>query len=482
MSAFFRSMSGRVFMILLLGILGAASLTYWLAFGERQRTMLQFRDARVVEQAEQFILTLDAIPAAGRQAFLATAKRFGLAAELLDDSGFSAPLRPADKTEEDSDSLPGPPPAPPLVDELAHGNLANALNERLGSDYGVRELTPPSVECSVPRPRHNDGDPVGQRFPKLRCESVAVTLRDGSRIRVMPLPPRNPMPPPRTDVLPTIALFMLSIALLALIVARMTMRPLKQLAQAARDLGNNIDHPPLQVQGSTEIRQASVAFNAMQARIRTQVQQRTQMLAAITHDLQTPLTRLRLRLEKVDNDQLRAKLIEDLSATQLMVREGLELARSIDASEPLQPLDLDSLLDSVCDDASDAGQEVALAGASHMSVMARPSALRRCLTNLIDNAVKYGSHARVTVARDMIGTRPVARITIIDGGPGIAEEQLLKVFEPFYRIETSRSRDTGGTGLGLTIARNIADQHGGSVTLANQDGGGLTATLLLPEK
>ncbi|MGI4937668.1 MAG: ATP-binding protein, partial [Janthinobacterium lividum] len=318
-------------------------------------------------------------------------------------------------------------------------------------------------------------------MPRLRCESVAVTLRDGSQIRLMALPPRNPMPAPRTDVLPTIALFMLSIAVLALVVARMTMRPLKQLAQAARDLGNDIDHPPLQTQGATEIRQASAAFNAMQARIRTQVQQRTQMLAAITHDLQTPLTRLRLRLEKVENDQLREKLIEDLSATQSMVREGLELARSMDASEPLQPLDLDSLLDSVCDDASEAGQAVSLEGAGHMSVMARPSALRRCLVNLIDNAVKYGGHARVTVRREQTGTDQMARISITDGGPGIEEQQLQKVFEPFYRIETSRSRETGGTGLGLTIARNIADQHGGSVTLANLPSGGLEATLLLPE-
>jgi signal transduction histidine kinase len=460
-NAFFRSMSGRVFLILLLGILAAASLTYWLAFGERQRTMVQFRDARLVEQAEQFIITLDAIPAAGRHAFLATSRRFGLQADLLVSA---APARVG--------------PAP-----FGDSNLKNALSQRLGADYRVRELSPPSPECNTPRARRVDSLSLSLMPPMPDCESIAVTLRDGSLIRLMALPPRNPMPPPRTELLPTLALFLLSIALLAFIVARMTMRPLKQLAQAARDLGNDIDHPPLVPQGATEIRQATAAFNAMQARIRTQVQQRTHMLAAITHDLQTPLTRLRLRLEKVDNDSLREKLIEDLSATQSMVREGLELARSIDASEPLQPLNLDSLLDSVCADAGEAGQAVTLEGAPHMSVMARPSSLRRCLTNLIDNAVKYGGKAAVTVQRCEHAGKPVARITVTDGGPGIDESLLQKVFEPFFRIETSRSRQTGGTGLGLTIARNIAQQHGGSLTLVNlADGAGLQAVLLLPEK
>jgi signal transduction histidine kinase len=161
-----------------------------------------------------------------------------------------------------------------------------------------------------------------------------------------------------------------------------------------------------------------------------------------------------------------------------MVRDGLELARSMDTIEPMQPLALDSLLDSVCSDAADAGQAVTLAGQVGLPVMARPLALRRCLINLLDNAVKYGQSARVTVQRDA-GS---AVIRIHDSGPGIAPDQLQKVFEPFYRIETSRSRDTGGTGLGLTIARNIAQQHGGSLTLENHPDGGLEATLTLPLK
>jgi signal transduction histidine kinase len=257
----------------------------------------------------------------------------------------------------------------------------------------------------------------------------------------------------------------------------MTTQPLKQLAQAAKDLGNDINHPPLALTGASEIRQASAAFNAMQARIRQYILQRTQMLAAITHDLQTPLTRMRLRLEKVSDRELQERLIGDLSAMQAMVREGLDLARSMDTTETMQMLDLDSLLDSVWADANDASQAVTLDGRASMALLGRPMDLRRCLVNLIDNAVKYGREAMVVV--DRIGG--AARIRIRDKGPGIADAELARVFEPFYRVETSRSRESGGTGLGLTIARNIAEQHGGSIALANLPEGGLEVTLMLPE-
>jgi signal transduction histidine kinase len=185
---------------------------------------------------------------------------------------------------------------------------------------------------------------------------------------------------------------------------------------------------------------------------------------------------MRLRLEKVSDGELQERLIGDLSAMQAMVREGLDLARSMDTSETMQPLDLDSLLDSVCADASDASQDVTLRGSANMALLGRPLDLRRCLVNLIDNAVKYGREAQVAVER--VGG--AARIRIRDQGPGIADAELARVFEPFYRVESSRSRESGGTGLGLTIARNIAEQHGGSIALANHPEGGLEVTLMLP--
>jgi len=168
-----------------------------------------------------------------------------------------------------------------------------------------------------------------------------------------------------------------------------------------------------------------------------------------------------------------------LSAMQSMVREGLSLARSMDSNETMQTVDLDSLLDSVVSDACDAGQNVTLEGTSRMSIRAQPQALLRCVNNLVDNALKYGQFAKVTVRQEADHT---ATIRIRDGGVGIPDAELERVFTPFYRLETSRSRESGGTGLGLTIARNICEQHGGTLSLRNHPEGGLEVTLSLPGK
>lgn len=202
------------------------------------------------------------------------------------------------------------------------------------------------------------------------------------------------------------------------------------------------------------------------------------MLAAIAHDLQTPLTRLRLRLEKVADEELRNKLIHDLALTQDIVKEGMDLARSIDAEEAFELLDLDSLIGSICNDATDAGLKVTQSGRIGAPVKVRPNALRRCLCNLVDNAVKYGKFAHVTLKKD--GAKVI--ISITDGGPGIPEDQLQTVLQPFQRLEGSRSRDSGGTGLGLTIAANIAEKHRGSLRLRNigKKDQGLEAIVELP--
>ncbi len=273
-----------------------------------------------------------------------------------------------------------------------------------------------------------------------------------------------------------LAIFVASTLALAYIVARLSMAPLRELASAATRLGRNIDTEPLPERGPSEVREAAVAFNTMQKRIQRDVRERTYMLAAITHDLQTPLTRLRLRLEKVQDDELRGRLIDDLASMRETVGEGLDLARSIDLHDALRRIDIDSLLESLCADAQDAGHDVTLKGATHASVLGVPNALRRCMMNLLDNALAYGTYARVSSATE--GRRAIVRIR--DGGPGIAEECLHAAFDPFFRIESSRSRETGGTGIGLTIARNIVERHGGVIALRNHPDGGLEATIELP--
>ncbi len=447
MRAFFGSMTGRVFFTLLLGIIASASLTQWLAVGERHRAIEQYRDFHALDRAEQLIMAADIVPAQSRDAYLRVANRSSIRLEVAKPGAALAP-KPSE--------------------------FVSALSARIGASFELASINERPAVCDVPRTRTSLLGPTQWHGA---CESISLRLHDGQPVHLYVLPPRNPPTPPKTDFSVTIGLFLLSIGFLAYLVARMTTGPLKQLAQAAKDLGNDINHPPLTLSGASEIRQASAAFNAMQARIRQYIFQRTQMLAAITHDLQTPLTRLRLRLEKVADQELQERLVGDLSAMQEMVREGLDLARSMDTTEAMQALDLDSLLEAVCADADEAGQQVRLQGRAGMALMGRPMAMRRCLVNLIDNAIKYGQQASVTVER-MTGA---ARIRIRDAGPGISPDELARVFEPFYRVETSRSRSSGGTGLGLTIARNIAEQHGGSIALANHPQGGLEVTLVVPE-
>jgi signal transduction histidine kinase len=448
--AFFGSMTGRVFVTLLLGIVLTAALTQMLADAERQRVLDEFRDLHSLDRAEQLIMATEIVPREARAAYLGVANRPGMRLEDID-------TMPAGVAPTNSE-------------------FAQALAARMGKGYVLRSLAARPAECAEAREQPAVFGLWRMKFHGA-CESIVVRLRDGDELVLSVLPPLSTIAPKRTDFRMTIVLFLASVGFLAYLVARMTTRPLKQLAQAAKDLGNDINHPPLDLTGAAEIRQASAAFNAMQARIRQYIFQRTQMLAAITHDLQTPLTRMRLRLEKVCDPELQERLIGDLSAMQAMVREGLELARSMDASETMQVLDLDSLLDSVCADAADAREQVNLSGRAGMSLLGRPLDLRRCLSNLIDNAVKYGHAAHVAVDR----INGAARIRIRDDGPGIPQHEQARVFDPFYRVETSRSRESGGTGLGLTIARNIAEQHGGSITLANHPDGGLEVTLMLPE-
>jgi signal transduction histidine kinase len=266
------------------------------------------------------------------------------------------------------------------------------------------------------------------------------------------------------------------VAISALIVGRMT-EPLKQLSRAAEKLGTDVQGPAIPETGPEEVRRTAHAFNTMQNRIRRFVEDRTQMLGAITHDLGTPITRLRLRAEFVRDQDLREKMLRDLDDMQHMVASTLAFIREDAALEPQTTADLGSLLARVCDDIKDAGAEVELAETPRwVLVDCRPIALRRALGNLIENAVKYGRSARVS----LLPEPDRLLIQIDDDGPGIPEDRQEDVFQPFLRLEDSRNRETGGTGLGLAVARTIVRAHGGDIHLSNRKGGGLRVTVSLP--
>jgi signal transduction histidine kinase len=266
------------------------------------------------------------------------------------------------------------------------------------------------------------------------------------------------------------------IGLLSLWTARRLATPISAFADAAERLGVDTGAPPLDEHGPHELRTAIRAFNLMQDRLRRFVDDRTQMVAAMSHDLKTPLTRLRLRAEFVEDQEQQRKMLADLDAMSAMIESTLAFLRHDAQREPRMLVDLGVLIEGVCENASDAGGTVSFQAPRGVDVTCRPVAISRAVANLVDNAIKYGGAARAELAREP--GRVV--IAIDDHGPGIPADEREKVFAPFYRLERSRNRETGGAGLGLAVARTVAREHGGDVTLDNIAGGGLRVRMELP--
>jgi signal transduction histidine kinase len=274
-----------------------------------------------------------------------------------------------------------------------------------------------------------------------------------------------------------IAVLFIAVLALALFAVRRLTRPLTMLSRAADELGRDIHRPPLAETGPKEVRQAAAAFNTMQHRIRRYVSDRERMMGAVSHDLKTPITRLRLRAELVDDPQFQKKAEQDLDDMETMINATLDFMRGADRQEPLKTLDLAALLTSIQEDQRALGHQVKVSGHA-APYPARPVALKRCLVNLIENGIRYGGNVSVQLA----DTSNAVSIQVLDDGPGIPDDRLEQVFDPFVRLEESRNRDTGGTGLGLSIARDIAHAHGGDLTLSNRPEGGLIAHLTLPHQ
>ncbi|QEI08152.1 HAMP domain-containing protein [Pigmentiphaga aceris] len=268
----------------------------------------------------------------------------------------------------------------------------------------------------------------------------------------------------------------LGLVVIALVAVRLVTRPLDRLAQAAEALGRDIQRPPLVVQGPLEVRRAAQAFNAMQQRLVSNLAERTRFLAAVSHDLRSPITRLRLRTEMLAEAGLRDKFRRDLEHMEAMVSATLGFVQNEAATEHMQSVDIDALLASLQSDMQDMGHIVEVHGRANGPLPAYPRTLKRCLQNLLDNAIRYGGSASMQVE----DTPEQVCVIVSDRGPGLPEAMLQQVFEPFFRLEASRNADTGGYGLGLSIAQTVARAHGGDLVLRNRPGGGLDAVLRLP--
>ncbi len=311
-------------------------------------------------------------------------------------------------------------------------------------------------------------------FLSARFLDVSVTLPDGESLVFRTVAPQ-PGPPLPSQIFTELGILTIILAFVLYFMTRSITRPLSDLAGAAESVGRGARHAPLAERGAREVRDATRAFNTMQERLQRYLDSRTRVLAAMSHDLRTPLTRLRLRAELIDNADLRGRFTADLDEMNGMVKGALSLFRDLNDDETLEPVDINALLRQLQSEFAETAGEVSIEGATATPLLAKPKALKRCLANLLHNAIKYGTRAHVFVTDG-----PEVVIRIQDEGQGIPEEFLQQVFEPFFRVESSRNRDTGGTGLGLCIARDVAQSHGGTIQLQNPPGAGLEAALILP--
>lgn len=364
-------------------------------------------------------------------------------------------------------------PRNPLLEDHA-GWRADLIRQFLVDDLGAGYSHRISVQVLEARPERRGG--LTAISPVVEADvRAAIGMSDGSWITVAGALPHGDLAPTGGAVASTVIMFGAVLGFAVVVVRRMT-RPLRHLAQAAERLGRDVAAPPLDESGPDEVRRAAHAFNDMQARLRRFVEDRTQMLAAISHDLRTPITLMRLRAEFIDDAEERNKTLATLLEMEEMISATLAFAREDAASEPTQPVDLGALVQSLCDDLAEAGQPVVCPDLPRWVAPCRPLAIRRAVSNLIQNAVRYGGRARLSLEVQDVA----ALIHVDDDGPGIPDDRLEQVFRPFYRLEGSRDRSTGGVGLGLSIVASVANAHGGQIRLENRPGGGLRATLRLP--
>jgi signal transduction histidine kinase len=427
-----RSLFGRIVLILFLGLGAAHALSFWLLVAERGMAMRDLVLSNLTRDVASAAALLERVPPAERAAWLVRLDRrnyrFGLQAPLVAQAQHA-----------------------PSAEAQA---IAHAVGQALFPARTVRVAAPPDARVVL---------------------RLQVPLADGASLSV-------DVAAPRWSVSPwAVAALALQLALLAALcgwAVRQATRPLQALAEAADALGPAQAQAPMPLDGPREVARAASAFNRMQARIHAHLDERMRILAAVSHDLQTPITRLRLRAELLDDAVLRDKLQADLAEMQDLVEEGISYARSAQAvREPERLVDLRALLASIVGDYGDAGRPVVLHAGAPLSAQTRPQALRRLICNLVDNALKFAGTAEVAIERMPGGA---LQLQVMDRGPGIPASELQAVLQPYVRLEDSRSRGTGGTGLGLAIADQLAQALGGTLVLAARTGGGLAAEVVLP--
>jgi signal transduction histidine kinase len=452
-----KTLFGRMVLVMLAGLLIAQLLGAYILLRDRASSLYEASGWYIAQRFASIVELMDTLPATQRKLMLHSLNTSALHINL-----------------EEAPSITGP------TSELHAVHLRLLLSRELGQRpihvaiLGGEDVRP-SLMPHSPGIRHSPHGPSTMMASGPAAFQIEALLSDGVWVNmIQELPSDHFLLPGR--LLATLAILLLSVVVLSLLAVRWVTRPLVTLGKAAEGLGRDINRPPLnQEEGPKEVRRAAQAFNTMQARIVSQIQDRERFLAAVSHDLKTPITRMRLRAELLEDEETRAKFLRDLNDMEILTVSTLDFIRGEQHREKSNPVDIMALLESLQEDRQAMGQSMSVSGTA-APYPAQPLALRRCLENLVENAIKYGKEAHVMVE----DTQQQLVIRITDRGPGIPEAKIDEVFEPFYRLEESRNRETGGVGLGLSIARSIVRAHGGDLTLHNRHEAGLEATLVLP--
>jgi signal transduction histidine kinase len=473
-----KSLFGQTLLILLFGLVISHAIGAWIYAGAREQAVRAIGGFTAAQRVANLSRLVEEAPADWRPRIVAA----------LSDPTFRVALQaqPPEQLPADADG------AAKAIEEYVLEQLPDRPDRQVRA--AVLEPTgPPDAPFGPPFDRRPFQGPMGGpggrgmmmmhgmmgpglgAFGAWRSLQVAVRLSDGQWLSFATTLPQD-APSVSWQFIISMALMGLIVLVVSIWAVRRVTAPLGMLSAAADRLGRDVAAEPLAEAGTIEMQRAARAFNRMQERLRRMVESRTQMLASLSHDLRTPLTLLRLRTEEVADTEERDKMLATIGEMDEMIESTLAFARDEVRAEPRRRVDIAALLTSVVDDMADAGLPVTMVPAAPLIQECQPNALKRALTNLLDNAVKYGKRAQAAIAT----AGKAIEINIDDEGPGIPDAELPKVFQPFYRVEDSRNRDTGGTGLGLAIAQSIVQAHGGELTLANRPGGGLRASIKLP--
>jgi len=473
-----RSLGGQLILLLLVALVFSHALGFLIFADERRQAIRRIHHVELLERTAAMVRVLEATPPRTRPEILRAVRsprlRYWITAvpALNEANGSFMEQRLAQALEE---LLPAA-QRPPVRAHITEQDWPRGWLERQDRAHRDHDRLRETEENAAQNADDDDEGFAPRRRPGGMGLTLSVALSDGQWLNV-----ETGFRATRTGwawpSLLSMSLTALAILAVVILSVRRITRPLKALSNAAERLGRGEDVEPLAESGPAEVQRTTAAFNAMRERLTRFVRDRTVMLAAISHDLRTPLTSLRLHAELVENGETREKLLSILEEMQRMTEATLAFAREEAAREETRAVDLAALVDSLCADLAALGKDVTFADATRAPLSCRPVALKRALRNLIENAVAYGARARVALNE----TAHDFAITIDDDGPGIPEADQERVFGPFVRLEESRSRETGGIGIGMAIARSIVRAHGGDISLANRAEGGLRATVRLPK-